>query len=296
MKISVIIVNFNSEVYLKKSILSIQNSHFNLNNLEIIVIDNASQNFHPKKFLKTFPNIKLLVNNQNKGFAGACNQGASIAKGEFVLFLNPDTIIGKNTLDYLYDYMKRNENVGISTCRLELPDGSLDDACHRGFPTLWNAFCHFTKLNRIFPKSLFFNGYHLGYQNMDKIHEIDSCVGAFLFIRRSIAVDIGWFDTDYFWYGEDIDICYRVKKMGYKIVYIPFVKTLHFKGVTSGLKKHKKNIKRDTKIIVINSRFDVMKIFYNKHYLKNHHPLIKFAVFFVIDIMKNINILKSRLI
>lgn len=325
--ISIIIVNFNTKDFLKECLVSIfQSLKKTALNFEVIVVDNGSTDGSAKKIkllvkeysyrLVRRPKIslkkkaehghqirlnsqistlRLIENRTNLGFAKANNRAIKHAKGKYILLLNPDTIIQPKTIPFMIDFMEKNKDVGIATCRVELPSGELDDACHRGFPSLWNAFCHFSGLARLFPQSQLLNGYHLGYQNIDKVHEIDACAGAFLLIRRKVGEEIGWFDEDYFWYGEDLDLCYRVKKAGWKIVFIPQVKIVHYKGVASGIKENSLSLSyanKETKILATNARFDVMKLFYDKHYKQKYPQFVRWFIFFTIEIKRRIAFLK----
>lgn len=292
MKLSIIIVNFNTAKFLRDCIESIIKSAGNLD-FEIIVVDNASK----EKF--QIPNtkyqIKVIRNKKNLGFAAANNQGIRQAKGEYILLLNPDTLVLKDTLSQMVKFMEKNSSVGIATCRVELPTGSLDDACHRGFPTPWNAICQFSGLARLFPNSQLFNGYHMGFVNMDKVHEIDSCAGAFMLVRRKTGDKVGWLDEDYFWYGEDIDFCFRVKRLGWKVVFLPMVKILHYKGVSGGIKKHSQYLTtadRETQLLATRARFEVMRIFYEKHYQNIYPRWLTWLVIKAIKIKENLSLLK----
>lgn len=276
-KLSIIIVNYNSAEYLQKCLRSIfqEKSEF-LKEVEIIVIDNASKERLPD-FRSVFKEIIFIQNNKNLGFAKANNYGIKKSKGKYILLLNPDTLVSAKTLKHIVDFMDQNSEVGIATAKINLPNGNIDDASHRGFPTPWNAFCYFSGLAKIFPKSTFFNGYHLGYQNMNKVHEIDSCVGAFMIIRRKAGEEINWLDEDYFWYGEDLDFCYRIKQKNWKIMYIPQVSIIHFKGISSGIKKHSETLSKadeETKKRAQQARFEAMKIFYKKHYIKKYPSIV----------------------
>ncbi len=272
MKLSIIIVSFNTRDVLSHCLESLYTGYkqqFINKQFEVILIDNASSDDTIVMIKKAFPWVTLIQSESNSGFAKANNWGIQKSHGEYVLLLNPDTIVEKNTLTYLITYMDGHQAVGISTCKVLLTNGQLDDACHRGFPTPWRAFTYFSGLAKLFPHSTFFNGYHLGYQHMDEIHEIESCVGAFLLIRRTIGERVHWLDEDYFWYGEDLDLCYRVKQLGSKIMYIPDVSIIHYKGAASGLKKHSQHItKADSgvKLRATEARFAVMRTFYEKHY------------------------------
>ena len=272
MKLSIIIVSYNTKELLQKCLDSLVSSYsheFNTKLYEIIVVDNNSIDDSAAFIQSKFPQVILIQNKTNQGFSKANNAGVKKSKGTYVLFLNPDTEVNKNTLLYMLDFMEKNPNVGVLTCQVLLPDGKLDDASHRGFPTPWRALCHFSGLGKLFPHSLLFDGYHLGYKNMNVAHEIDACAGAFLLIRRDAGEKVRWFDEDYFWYGEDLDLCFKVKKEGWKIMYVPDVSILHHKGAASGFKKrtaHLAKIDEETKKKITQARFNVMRIFYKKHY------------------------------
>lgn len=295
--LSIIIVNFNTYRYLENCLDSINKANSIIKNIEIIVVDNASKDNSIELIKKKFPHIKLIINRNNTGFARANNQAIAKSLGKYILLLNPDTMVNKNTLTEMLAFMRQHIDVGVATCKVVLPNGQLDDACHRGFPTPWNAFCQFSGLASIFPYSLFFNGYHLGYKDIHKIHEIDSCAGAFMLIKKSVGQKIGWFDEDYFWYGEDLDFCFRLKQHGFKIVYFPYVSILHYKGVASGIKKHSlKYSSADDKIkrIATQARFEVMRIFYAKHYSNKYPSWLKKLIFMGIKLKENINLFKYK--
>jgi GT2 family glycosyltransferase len=280
--LSIIIVNFNTETFLINCLNSVKSSDFPKNKLEIIVIDNNSK-VNPSDYLKKqFPKVKFIINDKNEGFAKANNKAIKYAKGSYVLFLNPDTILPPKVLSVLIQFMEKNKLVGVSTARVELENGTIDDSCHRGFPTPWNSFCHFSGLNKIMPLSKIFNGYHLGYKNMEIPHEIDSCSGAFMLVRKKAGEQVGWFDEDYFWYGEDIDFCFKVKNNNWKIYFIPAEIVLHFKGVASGIKKHSSAIasaSSETRLLATHARFEVMRIFYEKHYKNKYPKFLKNLIF-----------------
>jgi len=238
--------------------------------------------------------IKLIENQRNLGFAKANNQGIKIAKGEYILFLNSDTVVLQNTIPFMLNYIKKHPQVGVATCRVELTDGSLDDACHRGFPTPWNAFCHFSGLERLFPHTKIFAGYLLGHLDLSKTHEIDSAVGAFMLVPKKIGEKIGWWDEDYFWYGEDIDFCYRIKEKGYKIMFVPKVKIIHYKGASSGIKKTKSKAGLATRKKAMLASTQAMRIFYQKHYLKKYPWLVSQMVLLAIKVLEKIRVWKVK--
>lgn len=281
-KLSIIIVNFNTTKFVVDCLFSIFQSSFPSDNLEIILVDNDSKKKNLKKAihemlkienLKRKIRIKIIENQKNLGFAKANNQGIKEAKGKYILLLNPDTLVERDTLAKMIDFMERNKNTGIATCRVVLKNGSLDDACHRGFPTPWRAFCYFSGISSLFPYSQFFNGYHLGYKDLTKVHEVEAVAGAFMLVRKEAGDSVGWLDEDYFWYGEDLDFCLKVKENGWKIMFVPYVKILHYKGIASGIKYHSKNLStasKEIQALAMHARFQVMRIFYEKHYKKKY--------------------------
>lgn len=290
MKLSIIIVSYNT----KKVLAGCLNSIFYFfqkviheKEFEIIIVDNASKDGTVNMIEKQYKQVIFIKNQTNVGFGKANNIGVKRSKGTYILFLNPDTVLTENSLTYLINYMDINPKVGITTCKVLLTNGEIDDASHRGFPTPWRAFSHFIGLGKIFPHSLFLNGYHLAYQKMDDVHEIEACAGAFLLIRKNIGEKIKWFDEDYFWYGEDLDLCYRVKNLGYKIMFIPQISITHIKGAASGIKRHSQHLSKVDEVTqkkIIYSRFSVMKIFYQKHYAQKYPVWVTKLVLFGINI------------
>lgn len=295
-KLSIIIVSFNAKEFLRKCLESILRIKDQEVRTEVIIVDNASSDESVEEVLSNkykVLSIKLIKNGKNLGFAKANNQGIKEAKGEYVLLLNPDTILLPKTLSFMTNFMEENPKVGVATCRVELPDGQLDDACHRGFPTPWNALCHFSGLSKIFPRSGLFNGYHLGYKDLDKVHEIDSCVGAFMLIRRKAGEEVGWLDEDYFWYGEDLDFCFRIKQKGWEVIFVPNVSIIHHKGVSSGIKKHSQKYAMatiETRKQATEARFLAMEIFYKKNYKDKYPWFITGFVMMAIEIKKRLTL------
>lgn len=292
-KLSIVIVNYNTDKYLSECVKSVYNNKLPQENFEIIIIDNASASFPKAVLQEKFPKLKIIVSRKNIGFAKANNIGINSSCGDYILLLNPDTVLSTDTLAKMLEYIENNPRVGIATCKVLMQSGELDDACHRGFPTPLNALFYFSGLSDIFPKNKIINGYHLGYQNMDKTHEIDSCAGAFMIIRRQAGEEMDWLDEDYFWYGEDIDICYKMKQRNWKIMYVPTTSITHYKGVSAGIKKHIKDIStadNKTQIYATIARFEAMRIFYEKHYQKNYPKWTTFIVMISIRIKKYLSL------
>lgn len=280
--LSIIIVSYNGREFLRKCLTSILSSINSKISYEVIVVDNASSDNSSGIVEKEFHRVHLIANKKNLGFSKANNQGIRVSqKGRYVLFLNPDTVMQKGTLEKMIEFMDENEDVGATTCKLVMPNGKIDDASHRGFPTPWNSFCHFSGISKLFSHSKLFSGYNLGWMDLSKAHEIDVLAGAFMLVRRGAGEDIGWWDEDYFFYGEDIEFCYQLKKLGWKIYYIPEVSILHYKGVSGGIKKNSKEITTaspETKRWATRQRFKAMKIFYNKHYRQKYPKMVSWLV------------------
>lgn len=292
MELSIIVVNYNTKEFLRRCINSILENVSKKLNYEIIVVDNASSDQSAEMVRKEFPKIKLVANKENGGFSKANNQGIKISeKSKYVLFLNPDTIVQKQTIETMIEFMDDNKNAGASTCKLVMLNGEIDDASHRGFPTPWNSFSHFLGIAKIFPKSKIFSGYNLGWMDMNSTHEIDALAGAFMLVRREAGEEAKWWDEDYFFYGEDIDFCYMLRQKGWKIYYVPTVFVTHYKGVSGGIKSVSKDIttaSEETKKRVKKWRFKAMRIFYKKHYEQKYPWIINRLVDIGISMKENI--------
>lgn len=291
--LSIIVLSFNTKETTHRCLLAAIKALKNQKvPAEIIVIDNASGDGSVEKIrnLKSgFKNLILLENKENVGYSQGNNQGIKITKGEYVLFLNSDAILEDVNFKNLIEYMKQNETVGALTVKVVLPNGKIDPASHRGFPTIWNSLTYFSKLEKIFGKTPFlgkiFGGYHLSYLNTEKIHEIDSGTGAFYLLKKSVLDKVGMFDAkNFFMYGEDLDLSYRVKQAGYSVIYYPLYKVLHLK-YQSGLKKSDMAIQEKTKGYF----YSAMKEFYKKHYAKMHSNITNNLVYFFIDIKKKLS-------
>jgi len=274
--LSIIIVSYNTKDFLKGCLTSILSSIEGKLSYEIIVVDNASTDGSVESI--KYKNIKIIANKDNVGFSKANNQGIKISQSsKYILFLNPDTVMQDQTIEKMIKFMDANKDAGAATCKLVTLNGKIDDASHRGFPTPWNSFSHFSGLAKLFPKSKLFSGYNLGWMDLEKTHEIDALAGAFMLVRRKAGEEAKWWDEDYFFYGEDIDFCYELKQKGWKIYYVPTVFVTHYKGVSGGIKSVSKEITTAsdaTKKRAAKWRFAAMRIFYNKHYKQKYPWLV----------------------
>ncbi|MCX8015379.1 MAG: glycosyltransferase family 2 protein [candidate division WOR-3 bacterium] len=295
-KLSIVIISFNTRPFILKCVNSIL-KNYNNDEFEIIIVDNASQDDSISELQLYYNNIKLIKNINNVGYAKANNQAIKIAKGQYVLLLNPDTIVFPNTLTRVIDFMDNNPQVGVVSCKVILPNGKIDPACHRGFPTPWASFCYFVGLEKLFPKNRLFGRYHLGWLSLDTIHEIDTPSGCFYMIRKSLVEEVGLLDENYFLYYEEVDWSYRIKKRGWKIYFLPDVKIIHYKGASSGIKKSSKkltNVSKQTKKMAINAFCNSMKYFYNKHY-KTKHSIVKDLIFYLgVEIKRYVSLLRLQ--
>lgn len=259
MDLSIIIVNYKTKELTRQALDSIYRYKWNIN-FEVIVVDNASKDKSVDILEREFPHILLIENDENLGFAKANNMGIARSRGRYILLLNSDTVVMEDAFTKTIEYMEKNPGVGAVGCKVVLPDGSLDKACKRSFPTPQNALYNVLKLDKLFPNNKAFGAYNLTYLDENQIHEVDCLVGAFMMVRREIIDRVGVLDGDFFMYGEDIDWCYRIKAAGWKIIYYPETKIIHYKGGSSKKKSPK----------LIYEFYRAMYLFYKKHYREKY--------------------------
>lgn len=260
--VSIIIVNYNTKSLLEACLNSLIASRKPSSQWEILVIDNASSDGSAEMVKRQFGNHVTRIDlRKNLGYAAGNNVGIGRAKGRYILLLNSDTEVGEGVIGAMVDFMDAHPEAGGATCRVELPNGELDPACHRGFPTPWAAFTYFAGLERLFPRSRLLGQYHLGFLNTNMIHEIDSPVGAFFMVRGEVIGEVGLLDEAYFMYGEDLDWAYRIKRAGWKIFFLPDVSILHRKK-QSGRSHSDPHLRRQTRSYF----YSTMALFYKKHY------------------------------
>lgn len=272
-KLSVSIVNYNGGDYLTRCLESIEKVKDEAD-LKVYILDNASTDDSFEEAKKKFKDAVFIKSNENLGFSKGQNIILRKIETEYILILNPDCEILDGTINYMLKFMENNKDVGAASCLVEKEDGSIDWASHRGFPTPMASFkYYFLKDDSL---------YHLRDKNMTKTHEVDAIVGAFFLTRKSVLEEVGLFDEKFFMYGEDIDLCFRMKQKGYKVMYIPEVKILHHKGVSSGLKKHTQHVttaSSESRLKAFNSFYGAMKIFYKKHYEKKYPFFINWLIY-----------------
>ena len=284
MDLSIIIVNYKAKEFIEKCINSIH-ENAKLDDYEIIVVDNNSEDGCIKMLSEKFPEVKTYASDENVGFSKGNNIGIRMSKGRYILLLNPDTIVYASSLENMIEYLDKHSETGIAGCRVENSDGSLQRACRRSIPTPMAAFLRLSGLGKLFPKSKLVNKYNLSYIDENQEIEVDAVSGAFLMFRREVLEYIGGLDEDYFMYAEDIDFCYRAKQRNWKVMYYPGARITHFKGQSS---KHMSL--RATK-----AYYDSMAIFFKKNFEKKTNFLINPVIYFGIWFLKEIAILKVML-
>lgn len=284
-KLSIIILNFNTIELTKNCLLSLTKVKNEID-FEIIVVDNGSNEKIDEsdfKLISKACQLTLIKNSENLGFAGGNNSARKVAKGEYILFLNSDTEVYKNTLKETVNYLEIHKDAGAITCKTVLPSGKLDKDARRSFPTPWVALTHFSGLDKVFPSSKLFSRYWYGYKSPDEIQEVQALQGAFFMTRKKTLDEVDWFSEDYFLDGEDIDLSYKIHEKGEKIIYYPNVSILHIKKAS----KKKRSLRS------VMAGMNSMEIFYKKYFWEKYPLIINFIVIGGIYIMKGLRFLKA---
>lgn len=272
LQLSVIIVNYNVRWFLTQCLDAVQRSMQSING-EVIVVDNHSSDDSVAHIRKLFPDVLLLANEENLGFSKANNLGIRQAKGKYILLLNPDTIVSEDTFTQCLQFMDTHPEAGALGVRMIDGTGRFLPESKRGLPTPFTAFCKAFGLSALFPRSAVFNRYHLGFLAENKTAAVDVLSGAFMFIRREALDKSGLLDEQFFMYGEDIDLSYRIQQAGYINYYFPETTILHYKGEST--KKGSLNYVRVF--------YGAMEIFARKHFSQQHslffQALIRLAIF-----------------
>jgi len=234
--ISIVIVNYKVPYCLIEALHSLRLAKL-YDRCEVIIIDNASGDGSREIVASKFQEAQWIQLKTNIGFGKACNIGVEAARGEYLLFLNPDTVISANTLSDAVEFMETHPEAGLMGPKILNPDGTLQLSCRRSIPTPTVAFYYFIGLSYLFPKSKRFGRYHLTYMDEDATARVDVISGSFMFMRRALFNEIGGFDKRFFMYGEDIDLCYRITHTGREVWYYPQIKIVHQKGKSSAKRK-----------------------------------------------------------
>lgn len=231
-KVSIIIVNWNTKDYLEKCLTSIYETTKDTI-FEIIVVDNASSDGSTEIIRSKFSHVTLIENKENSGFGAANNQGIKISKGKYILILNPDTIILPECLDRLVNFLDQHSDVGAIGPKILNPDGTVQLTCARNFPTPLTEFFAYSILFRKFLCNKIFGNYLMTYWDHNDEREVSALSGSCMMFGRKALDEVGLFDENFFMYGEDLDLCYRIKKGGWKIWFLPNAQIVHYGGQSS---------------------------------------------------------------
>ena len=253
-KLTVVIVNYNVKYYVEQCLVSLQRALQEVD-ATVYVVDNHSKDGSVAYLTPRFPWVQFINCNHNLGFARANNIAIRQSESEYVLLLNPDTIVSEHTLKDAIAFMDNHPQAGAMAARMLKTDGSDANESRRGLPTPWVSFCKMTGLCNRFPKSKRFGHYYMGYLPWDEANKIEVISGAFFFARRETLNQVGLLDEDFFMYGEDIDLSYRIMKGGFESWYVP-LKILHYKGEST----------QKSSFRYVHVFYEAMLIFFRKHY------------------------------
>jgi len=266
MQLTVIIVSYNVKFYLEQCLYSILAACKNITT-EIIVIDNASADRSLAYLQPKFPQVNFIKNEVNTGFAKANNKALLTAKGKYVLYVNPDTILPEDILVNCISFLNDHNEAGAVGVKMLDGNGNFLPESKRSFPSVKASFFKLSGIAGLFPHSPVFNKYALGNLDENTVYEVEVLAGAFLISRKEILLALNGFDEDFFMYGEDIDLSYRIKKAGYRNYYLGNNVIVHFKGEST---------KNDS--TYIKNFYEAMQIFVRKHYSRASSLLIEPAV------------------
>ncbi|MEP6793628.1 MAG: glycosyltransferase, partial [Saprospiraceae bacterium] len=270
MRLSVIIVSYNVYPFLDNCLRSVRQAMKDIDG-EIIVVDNSSVDRTSQLVKEHFPSVRLISNSDNKGFAKANNQALAVSNAEYVVLLNPDTIVSEDTFTTCLNFMDQHQDAGAVGVRMLDGSGRFLPESKRGLPTLLASFMKMSGLYKFFPHSAKLNSYYQGHIGEHEIAMIEVLTGAFMFMRKVTLGKIGFLDEDYFMYGEDIDLSYRITKGGYAIYYLPTTSIIHYKGESTS----------KSSLNYILTFYQAMLIFTKKNpEFKGQKQLIKLAIYF----------------
>ena len=235
--ISVVIVSYNTRDILRRCLEALFENTAGVE-IQVLVVDNDSRDGSAQMVREEFPGVNLTANQQNTGFAAANNQAFALARGEYILLLNPDAFVKPGAISRAAEFMRQNRGCGVCGGRIVDPDGSLNPSARR-FPTWFSNFCTLSGLSSRFAESSFFNRHDFGGFAHDRVKEVDWVPGTFMFLRKSMLDDIGFFDERFYIYYEETDLCMRARKAGWKVYFIPEAEVEHIGGASSKTRKDK---------------------------------------------------------
>ena len=267
MKLSVVIVNYNVEHFLEQCLFSVRRAMEGIEG-EVFVVDNNSVDGSLRMLATKFPDVRVIANKDNVGFAKANNQAIRVSKGEYVLLLNPDTVVEDDTFSKCISFMDSHPDAGGLGVKMVDGKGQFLPESKRGLPTPMTAFYKIFGLSKLFPHSQRFSKYHLGYLPEDEVNSVDILAGAFMMLRRETLDKCGLLDETFFMYGEDIDLSYRITLAGYKNYYFPETRIIHYKGEST----------KKTSVNYVFVFYKAMEIFAKKHFGQHRARLFSFFI------------------
>ncbi len=267
MKLSIVIVNYNVSCFLEQALNSVYKALRHVEG-EVFVVDNNSADNSLAMLAAKFPQVKVIANKENVGFAKANNQAIRISTGEYVLLLNPDTVVEEETFEKCLRFMDATPDAGGLGVKMVNGKGEFLPESKRGIPLPAVAFYKLFGLSKLFPNSKRFGTYHLSYLSDDEIHSVEVLAGAFMLMRRSVLDKVGLLDEDYFMYGEDIDLSYRILLGGYKNYYFPETRIIHYKGEST----------KTGSLNYVHVFYKAMQIFARKHFSQKNARLFNFLI------------------
>jgi O-antigen biosynthesis protein len=267
MQLSVIIVNYNVKHFLEQCLCSVEKATGGLQ-AEIIVVDNQSTDNSVAYLAPQFPRVRFIANDENLGFARGCNQGLAASRGEYVLFLNPDTIVPEDCFRQCIDFFSTYPDAGALGIKMLDGSGQFLKESKRAFPSPMTSLYKLFGLSKLFPHSKTFSRYHLGNLDENQTNEVDVLAGAFMMIKRTVLEKVGSFDETFFMYGEDVDLSYRIQKAGYRNYYFAGSSIVHFKGEST----------RKGSMNYVRMFYKAMSIFVRKHYGGSRAGIFNFLI------------------
>ena len=275
--ISIIIVSWNAKEFLDECLQSIYKKALSCK-LQTIVVDNASTDGAPDLVIEKYPQVNLIRNSENLGFAKANNVGIKKSTGRYVCLINSDAIVLEDCLELMCNYMNEKPKIGVLGPKVLNPDGSLQPTC-REFPTFWKNICRAVALDKFFPKSKIFGGYYMMNWSHGTVREVDYLSGCFMMVRRSAIDQVGLLDDSFFFYAEDKDWCKRFWRAGWKVVYFPQAKAIHYLYGSSD--------KNPIKLYIQQTKANL------QYYSKHHNRMAKIVFVITVIIHEIIRILGS---